>query len=136
MIDGDLFAGVSRAGRLFICKDWRKALTSASDHEQVTYNLECESDGSTFDLGGWLAIRDHKVMFEIQDRAYIIGLNDDNTLSTHEENPQRPSWMYATSSAAQLAVPVSFMGIYDDCVMSTYTVSSLFQPPIIRKRYN
>jgi hypothetical protein len=136
MIDGDLFAGVSRAGRLFICTNWRKALTSASDHEKVTYNLECESDGSTFDLGGWLAIRDHKVMFEVQDRAYIIGLNDDNTLSTHEENPQRPSWMYATSSAAQLAVPVSFMGIYDDCVMSTYTVSSLSQSMAIRNQHD
>jgi hypothetical protein len=128
MIDGDLFAGVSRAGRLFLCSNWRKALTNDSNFEQVTYNVECESDGSTFDLGGWLAIRDHKVMFEVQDRAYIIGLNDDNTLSTHEESPQRPSWMYATSSAAQLAVPVSFMGIYDDCVMSTYTVRSYLTP--------
>jgi hypothetical protein len=36
--------------------------------------------------------------------------------------------MYATSSAAQLAVPVSFMGIYDDCVMSTYTVRSYLTP--------
>jgi hypothetical protein len=129
MMDGDLFAGVSRAGRTFICSNWRKALTSASNHEELTLNLECAGDGSTFDLGGWLAIRDHKIMFEVQDRAYIIGLNDDDTLKTHEESPQRPSWAYATSSAAQLAVPVSFMGIYDDCVMSTYTVSSLIPIP-------
>jgi hypothetical protein len=129
MMDGDLFAGVSRAGRLFICSNWRKALTNASNHEQVTLNLECDGDASTFDLGGWLAIRDHKIMFEVQDRAYIIGLEDDNTLKTYNEYPQRPSFEYATSSAAQLAVPVSFMGIYDDCVMSTYTVSSLSPIP-------
>jgi hypothetical protein len=129
MMDGDLFAGVSRAGRLFICSNWRKAVTKASNHEQVTLNLECDGDASTFDLGGWLAIRDHKIMFEVQDRAYIIGLEDDNTLKTYNEYPQRPSFEYATSSAAQLAVPVSFMGIYDDCVMSTYTVSSLSPIP-------
>jgi hypothetical protein len=61
-------------------------------------------------------------MFETQDRAYIVGLNDDDTIKAHDESPQRPSYAYATSSAAQLAVPVSFMGIYDDCVMTTYTV--------------
>jgi len=124
MLDGDLFAGVSRGGRVFICSNWRKALTSASSFQEVTANLECDTDGSTFDLGGWLAVRGHKLMFENRDRAYIIGLNDDDTLKTHDDSPQRPSYAYATSSAAQLAVPVSFMGIYDDCVMSTYTVSS------------
>ena len=124
MLDGDMFAGVSRAGRVFICSDWRKALASTAGFEEVTANLECDSNGTTFDLGGWLAIRSHKVMFETQDRAYIVGLNDDNTIRTHDENPERPSYAYATSSAAQLAVPVSFMGIYDDCVMATYTVSS------------
>lgn len=128
MLDGDLFAGVSRGGRVFICSNWRKALTSAASFEEVTANLECDSDGSTFDLGGWLAIRAHKLMFETQDRAYIVGLNDDNTLKAHDERPQRPSYAYATSSAAQLAVPVSFMGIYDDCVMTTYTVNSIHVP--------
>jgi hypothetical protein len=128
MLDGDLFAGVSRGGRVFVCSDWRKALASKAGFEEVTANLECDSDGSTFDLGGWLAIRSHKLMFETQDRAYIVGLNDDDTIKAHDENPQRPSYAYATSSAAQLAVPVSFMGIYDDCVMTTYTVRSIAEP--------
>ena len=124
MLDGDMFAGVSRGGRVFICSDWRKALASTVGFKEVTANLECDSNGTTFDLGGWLAIRSHKVMFETQDRAYVVGLNDDNTIKAHDESPERPSYAYATSSAAQLAVPVSFMAIYDDCVMSTYTVSS------------
>lgn len=123
MLNGDMFAGVSRGGRAFICSNWRRALKSEVDFKEVTASIECDSDGSTFDLGGWLAVRHHKIMFETQDRAYIIGLNDDNTLKSHDESPQRPSYAYATSSAAQLAVPVSFMGIYDDCVMTTYTVS-------------
>lgn len=124
MLDGDMFAGVSRGGRVFICSDWRKALASTAGFREVTANLECDSNGTTFDLGGWLAIRSHKVMFETQDRAYIVGLNDDNTIKAHDENPECPSYAYATSSAAQLAVPVSFMAIYDDCIMATYTVSS------------
>lgn len=128
MLDGNLFAGVSRGGRIFVCSDWRKALTSTASFEEVTANIECDSDGSTFDLGGWLAIRSHKLMFETQDRAYIVGLNDDNTIRAHDENPQRPSYAYATSSAAQLAVPVSFMGIYDDCIMTTYTVRLILTP--------
>jgi hypothetical protein len=124
VLDGDMFAGVSRGGRVFICSDWRKALASTAGFKEVTANLECDSNGTTFDLGGWLAIRSHKIMFETQDRAYIVGLNNDNTIKAHDENPERPSYAYATSSAAQLAVPVSFMAIYDDCVMATYTVSS------------
>lgn len=131
MLDGDLFAGVSRGGRVFVCSNWRKALASQAGFKEVTANLECDSDGSTFDLGGWLAIRSHKLMFETQDRAYIVGLNDDDTIKAHDETPQRPSYAYATSSAAQLAVPVSFMGIYDDCVMTTYTVRSY---PITTRR--
>ena len=127
MLDGDMFAGVSRGGRVFVCSDWRKALASTAGFKEVTANVECDSNGTTFDLGGWLAIRSHKIMFETQDRAYIVGLNDDNTVKAHDENPQRPSYAYATSSAAQLAVPVSFMGIYDDCIMTTYTVSFLFR---------
>lgn len=123
MLNGNLFVGISKGGRVFVCSDWRKALESPSSHQEVTSNIECDSDGSTFDLGGWLSIRAHKIMFETQDRAYIVGLNDDNTVSADDEKPQRPSIAYATSAAAQLAVPVSFMGIYDDCVMTTYTVS-------------
>lgn len=123
MLDGNMFAGVSRGGRVFVCSDWRRALTSRVGFAMTTANLECDSDGSTFDLGGWLAIRSHKLMFETQDRSYIIGLDDNNMIKAHDENPPRPSYAFATSSAAQLAVPVSFMGIYDDCVMTTYTVS-------------
>lgn len=121
MLDGDLFVGFSRAGRVFICSNWRKAIQDEPGFSANTSIIECESDGASFDLGGWLAIRNHRVMFEIQDRVYIVALDDQNKVqpasSTH-----RASYSMLTSSAPQLAVPVSFMTLSDDALMTTYTV--------------
>lgn len=124
MLNGDMFVGVSRGGRVFICPDWRKALDDKAFLSSECTLIECDSDGSTFDLGGWLSVRNHRVMVETQDRVYVIGLTDSNHAapSTDRASPTpQPSFAFATSSAAQLAVPVSFMAIYDDCIMSTYT---------------
>jgi len=127
MLNGDMFVGVSRGGRVFICPDWRKALDNKTFVNSSCSLIECDSDGSTFDLGGWLSVRNHRVMVETQDRIYVIGLTQSNqalatadAVSTPEDMPA-PSFAFATSSAAQLAVPVSFMALYDDCIMSTYT---------------
>lgn len=125
MLHGDLFVGFSRAGRVFVCSDWRKAL-----HDQVSLAahsslIECETDGSSFDLGGWLSVRNHRLMFEIQDRVYIVALDNNNKIQD-VDHPVRASYSLVTSSAPQLAVPISFMGIYDDAIMTTYTVRSTF----------
>ncbi|KAJ5925266.1 hypothetical protein N7454_007905 [Penicillium verhagenii] len=120
MLDGDLFVGFSRAGRVFICSDWRKAIQDEDSFNENTSLIECESDGSSFDLGGWLSVRNHRVMFEIQDRVYVVALDDRNKIPT--ENPSsRASYALLTSSAPQLAVPVSFMTLCDDAIMTTYT---------------
>jgi hypothetical protein len=120
--DSNLFVGFSRAGRVFVCSNFREALkngpSSLAAHSQV---LECECDGSSFDLGGWLSIRDHRVMFEARERIYIIALGKDNRI-TFEDGEAQPSYALLTSSAPQLAVPVSFMALYDDAIMTTYTV--------------
>lgn len=121
MLDGDLFVGFSRAGRVFICSDWRKAIVDQTGFEANTSIIECESDGSSFDLGGWLSVRNHRVMFEIQDRVYVVALDDRNKIPTGD-TPSRPSYALLTSSAPQLAVPVSFMTLCDDAIMTTYTV--------------
>lgn len=121
MLKGDLFVGVSRGGRLAVSSNWRKALEKKTN-KWVTL-VECDTDGSNFDLGGWLSVRDHRVMFEIQDLIYVIGLTDEDYVRC--TGP--PSFATATSITAQLAVPVSFMGIYDDCIMATYTVSGLLE---------
>jgi hypothetical protein len=121
MLQGDLFVGFSRAGRVFICSDFRKALQSPEALVANSSILECESDGSGFDLGGWLSIRNHRVMFEIQDRVYVVALDDNNHIQ-NVKNPARASYSLLTSSAPQLAVPISYMALADDAIMTTYTV--------------
>ncbi|KAJ6016311.1 hypothetical protein N7540_010902 [Penicillium herquei] len=120
MLNGDLFVGFSRAGRVFICSDWRKAIQDEAGFAANTSIIECESDGASFDLGGWLAVRNHRVMFEIQDRIYIVALDDQNKIQTTNSRA-RASYSLLTSSAPQLAVPVSFMTLCDDAIMTTYT---------------
>ncbi|KAJ5365177.1 hypothetical protein N7517_008063 [Penicillium concentricum] len=120
MLHGDLFVGFSRAGRVFICPDFRKALRDEASLAANSSILECESDGSSFDLGGWLSIRNHRVMFEIQDRIYVVALDDNNKVQ-NVENPARASYSLLTSSAPQLAVPISYMALADDAIMTTYT---------------
>ncbi|KAJ5758814.1 hypothetical protein N7520_005970 [Penicillium odoratum] len=120
MLDGDLFVGFSRAGRVFICSDWRKAIQDENGFTANTSIIECETDGSSFDLGGWLSVRNHRVMFEIQDRVYVVALDDRNKIPTGDP-PCRASYALLTSSAPQLAVPVSFMTLCDDAIMTTFT---------------
>ncbi|RAL08944.1 F-box protein [Aspergillus homomorphus CBS 101889] len=120
MLHGDLFVGFSRAGRVFVCSSWRKALESETGLAEHSDLIECESDGSSFDLGGWLSVRNHRVMFEIQDRAYIVALNDKDRVQD-VDCPARGSYSLVTSSVAHLTVPVSFMALYDDAIMTTYT---------------
>lgn len=143
MLRGNLFVGVSRGGRLAVCSDWRKTLEAKdiNGKGESLMLVECETDGSNFDLGGWLSVHDHRVMFEIQDLIYVIGLTDDDRVRETPPSPPpghpsrtnnvsgRPSFATATAVTAQLAVPVSFMAIYDDCIMATYTVSDIYPKP-------
>lgn len=123
MLDGDLFVGFSRAGSVFVCSDWRKAIRDPAGLVAHSSVIECKSDGSSFDLGGWLSVQNHRVMFEIQDRIYIVALDDRDRIQ-NVESPSRASYSLLTSSAPQLAVPVSFMTLCDDAIMTTYTVCS------------
>ena len=129
MLDGDLFVGFSRSGSVFVCSDWRKAIRDQAGLVANSSLIECKSDGSSFDLGGWLSVQNHHVMFEIQDRIYVVALDDRNRIQ-NVKSPPRASYSLLTSSAPQLAVPVSFMTLCDDAIMTTYTVciSSLFPP--------
>ena len=120
MMHGDLFVGFSRAGRVFVCSNWRKAVQDDASLVSNSYLIECESDGSRFDLGGWLSVHNHRVMFEIQDRIYVIALDGNNRVGV--DDPDRASYSIRTSSAPQLTVPVSFMTLCDDAILTTYTV--------------
>ncbi|KAJ5205085.1 uncharacterized protein N7498_005964 [Penicillium cinerascens] len=127
MLHGDLFVGFSRAGRVLVCSNWRKALQDQASFAKNSALLECESDGSGFDLGGWLSVRNHRVMFEIQDQIYVIALDDHDKIQNVDQ-PTRASYSLLTSSAPQLAMPVSFMALYDDAIMTTYTTLGRRQP--------
>jgi hypothetical protein len=61
-------------------------------------------------------------MFEVHDRIYVVALDKGNKINL-EDGEARSSYSLLTSSAPQLAVPVSFMALYDDTIMTTYTVS-------------
>ncbi|KAK4556779.1 tRNA pseudouridine synthase 1 [Recurvomyces mirabilis] len=128
LLYGDMMVGFSRTGQVFICSDWRKALRDHAALHTYSAVIECESDGASFDLGGWLSATDHRIMFEIRDRVYVVGLTDENKIPTLAE-PERPSYSLLSSSAPQLAVPVSFMALFDDCIMTTYTTLGWRQNP-------
>ncbi|KAF2209453.1 hypothetical protein CERZMDRAFT_15983, partial [Cercospora zeae-maydis SCOH1-5] len=136
MFDGDLFAGVSRGGRVFICSNWRKALEDSASFAAHTFIIESDSDGSSFDLGGWLSVRDRRVMFEIHDRIHVISLDDENRVVASDHKPSRPSITFASSSSSQVALPVSCMSLYDDCIMTTYTALRHRDRPIFQLAQN
>ncbi|KAI1846206.1 hypothetical protein JX266_007731 [Neoarthrinium moseri] len=121
MLNGKTMVGVSRGGRVLICRDWPRALRSEGDFVAVSSIVECEpSSGADFDLGGWLSIHetgdDKRIIFEIKNRIYIL------PISAVGGPIARLPVLVATTSLPALGVPVSFMGIYDDCIMSTFTM--------------
>lgn len=122
MLSGNIMVGVSRGGRVFICSDWRQALTKPDSAKATTVIIHCESEESQFDLGGWLSIKNGRCLFEVKEKIYILTLPDDSLLPQVGDK-QGPIYAASSSSAPQLAVPVSFMAAFDDCIMSTYTVS-------------
>lgn len=127
IISGNYMCGVSRGGRVFICTDFMGALADPTRFKETTAILHTEGDGSTFELGGWLSIKNGRCLFEIIDSIYVFTLPEFGQLPVTGE-AQRPIWATPISSAPQLAVPVSFMGIYDDCIMHTYTTLGFRSP--------
>ncbi|KAJ0114358.1 hypothetical protein J7T55_010747 [Diaporthe amygdali] len=121
MLNGNTMAGVSRGGRLLVCWDWQRALSHPQDLSSFTAVIECEPSGDrSFDLGGWLSIHEtvggKRVLFEVKERIYMLSLGEDGRFELG-----RPAFAVAQSIAPQITVPVSFMAIYDDCIMSTFT---------------
>lgn len=116
LLDGDIMAGISRRGRVFICTNWRQVLSS-SETEKYDSNssiIECETNPVAFDLGGWLSLRHGKLSVEVNDCIYVIS-------TTSEQNS--PIWAMRTGSSPRSRAPVSFMAIWDDSFMYTYVVS-------------
>ena len=118
MIDDHYFVGISRSGRLIICSDWQATLNDPSISNKTISILESETDDSRFDLGGWLSIKHNKVLFEVSDRIYILHLPLRGEILNEKFSPliqTAPSNLYG-----QLPVPISYMSIHSDSIMSTY----------------
>ncbi len=132
---GPMMVGYSRCGRLLICKDWRTAIQDAASFAKHSYILEFESDGRDANLGGWLSVHDKRIIFEMRRAGigsliYVIALEEDGNIRTYyDSTSKRPSYAFATSSATTMKNQVSFMALYDDCIVSTYTVSEPFHHP-------
>ncbi|KAK5126857.1 hypothetical protein LTR08_004574 [Meristemomyces frigidus] len=121
MLSFGLMVGVSRHGRIFICQDWREAMKQP-ELQSPNSIVESQASSSSFDLGGWLSVKNNRILFEVQDRAYVLALTDEGALQDLPE-PQRASYSFSNCEAAGYR-PVSFMALYDDCIMSTYSVRS------------
>ncbi|KAK2762710.1 hypothetical protein FQN54_000884 [Arachnomyces sp. PD_36] len=115
LLDGDVMAGVSRAGRVFICSNWRETISSEDAYETTTSIVECETSSRSFDLGGWLTLRNGKVAIEVDDCVYLMNVDVDVS-----GEKRSPVWAVRTGSSRQSRAPVSFMAIWDDCFMYTY----------------
>ncbi|KAI9668472.1 MAG: hypothetical protein M1831_001226 [Alyxoria varia] len=135
--------GISQNGRLFICSDWQGALKSKQRFEDTCAVVECEADPEAFHFGGWLSVRNGKVLFEVRDRLYLLplpGYQDRSMDATenfqewhlpisseiekngpkHVRSEEIPILSFSLSGIPRLPVPVSWMGLYDDCIMTTY----------------
>ncbi|KKY24351.1 hypothetical protein UCRPC4_g02461 [Phaeomoniella chlamydospora] len=120
MLYNNYIVGVSRGGRIFISSDWQGALSKPETAEATSAIIETEETGIHFDLGGWLSVYNDRVLFEVNDAVYIFTLSTDSKLPKADEN-QPPIFATQTSSGNAYAVPVSFMAVFDDCLMFTYT---------------
>ena len=119
LLSGRLMVGLSKSGRLIVCPDWPEAIRSKARAAALCTIIECETDPSSFHAGGWLSIKNHRVLFEVSDRLYILTLPGDGVPFVHQPQP-----IFATplSASIWLNTPASWMGVFDDCIMSTYAL--------------
>ena len=144
LIDGDLFVAISKGGRCMICFDWPAAIRSLEEAHLRTYIIEMEIDSATFDFGGWLSIKrgppgPTRIICEVDDKIYIFRLpHDFNPL--HLDGRILPDFMSvisipSTCTPTNVEVPVSFMGVYDDCIMHTCLMGVLAREQNAREPY-
>ena len=121
LLSGKLMVGVSEGGRVIICSNWPEAIRSRERAAALSTIIECETEPLNFRFGGWLSIKNHRVLFEVGDRIYILSLPEDGVPFVHQPQP-----IFATPLSASQPdnTPASWMGVFDDCIMSTYALST------------
>ena len=127
LLSGNLMVGISQAGRVVVCSNWREALKSDEAFRSHTAIIECEDNEENFILGGWLSIRDNRILFEILDKVYFVSLDEEGRVVTGEEGNRRPSWCFFSALnlmlQRRLQSGISMMQLFDDCIITTCGVS-------------
>ncbi|KAK1081605.1 tRNA pseudouridine synthase 1 [Friedmanniomyces endolithicus] len=134
-LDGNLFVGLSSAGSLYICPDWRQALQGQDQHSAM---VKCDMGNSTFEpeksLFG-LSVKNHRIMFDVCQWMYVVALDSEDRVQrpstpfTASALRFRPSYAYPMCAPSFVADPVSEFALFDDCVMSTCSVGTLPSRP-------
>ena len=130
LIRGDLMVGISKGGRCMICLDWPGAIRSASRAADCTFLIELEIDTETYDFGGWLGVQrgppgPTRIIFEVDDKVYMLRMDNDmsEVLDGTRDFTEAVNCLSIPSGCTpDLGVPISFMGVYDDCIMHTALV--------------
>ena len=119
LLSGKLMVGISRSGRIIVCSDWPQAIRSQVRAAAFSAIIECETDPTSFRLGGWLSFKNGRLMVEVDDQLYILTLPRDGMPFVHQPQP-----IFATplSCSTRLNKPASWMGVFDDCIMATYAM--------------
>ncbi|KAI9697728.1 MAG: hypothetical protein M1820_007715 [Bogoriella megaspora] len=119
LISDKLMVGISKSGRLLICSNWPEAMRSRERAAAVSTIIECETDAENFHLGGWLSLNQGRVMFEVGDMIYLLSIPEDGIPFVHQTEPLLAMLASGTMPSVQLSEPISWMGVFDDCVMAT-----------------
>ncbi|KAI9657083.1 MAG: hypothetical protein M1821_003249 [Bathelium mastoideum] len=127
LLSGKIMVGVSRSGRVIVCSDWKEAIRSRECAAAVSTIIECEANPENFLLGGWLSFKHGRVIFEVDDRIYILTLPEDGVPFVHQPQPLFAAWL---GPPERRNVSSSWMGVFDDCIMSTYADYTYSDEPI------
>lgn len=128
MFDGPYMVSISRFGRVMICTDWPGVLSDPTRANSTLSIIECENEGTQFDLGGWLSVKHGRLLVEVVDRIYVIPLPPPSTLPNADES-HSPIHAITSSSSSQLPIPISFMSIHKDAILATFASVSLRPRP-------
>ncbi|KAI0588983.1 F-box multi-domain protein [Pyrenophora tritici-repentis] len=108
----DMFVGYSGSGCIFICQNIRTALESGAEnlasHGQL---LESKRRGSSLSLGGWLAVKNHRVMFEAGETMFIIALDGDNRVIVTDGDQSKPTSFATHIQVIDVLAPLSPVSI-------------------------
>ncbi|KAL9089566.1 MAG: hypothetical protein Q9159_002444 [Coniocarpon cinnabarinum] len=128
LLRGDMMTAISKGGRCMICLDWPGALRSSKRASDVTFLIEMEIDDATYDFGGWLGVQrgspgPTRIICEVDDKVYIMRLTNDfdSLIDGSKTLMDAMDVLSVPSSCAPggIEIPISFMGVYDDCIMYT-----------------